>query len=45
MRRCYFDPRPFVEKLIPLVAMTGQSLPMDQLLVETGANRRDNLRF
>lgn len=27
----FVDPRPFVEKLIPLVAMTGQSLPMDQL--------------
>jgi hypothetical protein len=27
----FIDPRPFVEKLIPLVAMTGQSLPMDQL--------------
>ena len=27
----FLDPRPFVEKLMPLVAMTGQSLPMDQL--------------
>jgi len=27
----YLDPRPFVEKLLPLVAMTGQALPMDQL--------------
>ncbi len=27
----FLDPRPFVEKLIPFVAMTGQSLPMDQL--------------
>ena len=27
----FVDPRPFVEKLMPLVAMTGQSLPMDQL--------------
>ncbi len=27
----FVDPRPFVEKLIPLVAMTGQSLPMNQL--------------
>jgi len=27
----YLDPRPFVEKLIPIVAMTGQALPMDQL--------------
>ena len=27
----FLDPRPFVEKLIPLVAMTGQSLSMDQL--------------
>ena len=27
----YVDPRPFVEKLIPIVAMTGQTLPMDQL--------------
>jgi hypothetical protein len=26
----FLDPRPFVEKLMPLVAMTGQSLPMDQ---------------
>lgn len=27
----FLDPRPFVEKLMPLIAMTGQSLPMDQL--------------
>ncbi len=27
----FVDPRPFVEKLMPIVAMTGQSLPMDQL--------------
>jgi len=27
----FLDPRPFVEKLMPLVAMTGQSLPMNQL--------------
>src|SRR4051794_11393432 len=27
----YVDPRPFVEKLMPIVALTGQSLPMDQL--------------
>jgi hypothetical protein len=27
----YLDPRPFVEKLLPLVAMMGQALPMDQL--------------
>ena len=27
----FLDPRPFVEKLMPLVAMTGRSLPMDQL--------------
>jgi hypothetical protein len=27
----FLDPRPFVEKLMPLVAMTGPSLPMDQL--------------
>jgi hypothetical protein len=27
----YIDPRPFVEKLMPIVAMTGQTLPMDQL--------------
>lgn len=27
----FLDPRPFVEKLMPLVKMTGQSLPMDQL--------------
>ncbi|HEY3661534.1 MAG TPA: hypothetical protein VGL24_00095 [Chthoniobacterales bacterium] len=27
----FFDPRPFVEKLLPFVAMTGQSLPLDQL--------------
>ncbi len=27
----FLDPRPFVEKLLPFVAMTGQSLPMDQL--------------
>ena len=27
----FLDPRPFVEKLMPFVAMTGQSLPMDQL--------------
>ncbi|MDQ3415203.1 MAG: hypothetical protein M3480_09610, partial [Verrucomicrobiota bacterium] len=27
----YLDPRPFVEKLLPFVAMTGQSLPMNQL--------------
>ncbi len=27
----FIDPRPFVEKLMPLVAMTGQSLPLDQL--------------
>lgn len=27
----FLHPRPFVEKLLPLVAMTGQSLPMDQL--------------
>ena len=27
----FVDPRPFVEKLLPFVAMTGQSLPMDQL--------------
>jgi hypothetical protein len=27
----FLDPRPFVEKLIPVIAMTGQSLPMNQL--------------
>ncbi|MEO6971493.1 MAG: hypothetical protein ABI217_11430 [Chthoniobacterales bacterium] len=27
----FLDPRPFVEKLLPIVAMTGQALPMDQL--------------
>ncbi len=27
----FLDPRPFVEKLMPLVAMTGQSLPMNQM--------------
>jgi hypothetical protein len=27
----FVDPRPFVEKLLPIVAMTGQSLPMGQL--------------
>jgi hypothetical protein len=27
----FVDPRPFVDKLMPIVAMTGQSLPMDQL--------------
>ena len=27
----FLDPRPFVEKLMPLVALTGQSLPMNQL--------------
>ena len=27
----FVDPRPFVEKLLPLVALTGQALPMDQL--------------
>jgi hypothetical protein len=27
----FLDPRPFVEKLMPLVAMTGQSLALDQL--------------
>ncbi len=27
----FLDPRPFVEKIMPFVAMTGQSLPMDQL--------------
>ena len=27
----FVDPRPFVEKLMPIVAMTGQSLPMGQL--------------
>ncbi|MEO5718520.1 MAG: hypothetical protein ABIR29_08115, partial [Chthoniobacterales bacterium] len=27
----FLDPRPFVEKIMPLVAMTGQSLPLDQL--------------
>lgn len=27
----FLDPRPFVEKLMPLVALTGQSLAMDQL--------------
>jgi hypothetical protein len=27
----FLDPRPFVERLMPLIAMTGQSLPMDQL--------------
>jgi hypothetical protein len=27
----FLDPRPFVEKLMPVVAMTGQSLPMNQL--------------
>ncbi len=27
----FLEPQPFVQKLIPLVAMTGQSLPMDQL--------------
>ena len=27
----FVDPRPFVEKLMPIVAMTGQALPMDQL--------------
>ncbi|HEX5176227.1 MAG TPA: hypothetical protein VFV83_04315, partial [Chthoniobacteraceae bacterium] len=27
----FLDPRPFAEKLMPLVAMTGQSLPIDQL--------------
>ena len=29
--RIFVDPRPFLEKLLPLVAMTGQSLPLDQL--------------
>ncbi|CAN5570954.1 hypothetical protein BH20VER3_BH20VER3_13520 [soil metagenome] len=28
----YLDPRPFVEKLTPLIALTGQSLALDQLL-------------
>jgi hypothetical protein len=27
----YLDPRPFVKKLVPLIAMTGQSLPLNQL--------------
>ena len=27
----YVDPRPFVEKLMPIVAMTGQTLPVDQM--------------
>lgn len=27
----FFDPRPFVEKLMPIVAMTGQGLPINQL--------------
>ena len=27
----YLEPRPFVEKLMPLFALTGQSLPLDQL--------------
>jgi hypothetical protein len=27
----YVDPRPFVKKLVPLIALTGQSLPMNQL--------------
>jgi hypothetical protein len=27
----FLDPRPFVEKLMPVIAMTGQSLPMNQL--------------
>jgi hypothetical protein len=27
----FIDPRPFVEKLVPIVAMTGKALPMDQL--------------
>ncbi len=27
----FLHPRPFVEKLMPFVAMTGQSLPMEQL--------------
>lgn len=27
----FLEPRPFVEKLMPVIAMTGQSLPMDQL--------------
>jgi hypothetical protein len=27
----FLDPRPFVEKLVPLFAMAGQSLPLDQL--------------
>ncbi|MEO5754290.1 MAG: hypothetical protein ABIR38_06250 [Chthoniobacterales bacterium] len=27
----FLDPRPFVEKLMPIVALAGQSLPMDQL--------------
>jgi hypothetical protein len=29
--KIFLDPRPFVEKLMPLIAMTEQSLPMDQL--------------
>jgi len=27
----FLDPRPFVERLLPLVAITGQTLPLDQL--------------
>ncbi|MEO8438835.1 MAG: hypothetical protein ABI540_01310 [Spartobacteria bacterium] len=27
----YLDPRPFVQKLLPLIAMTGQSMPLHQL--------------
>lgn len=27
----FVDPRPFVEKLLPIVAMTGQALPLEQL--------------
>jgi hypothetical protein len=27
----YVDPRPFVQKLVPLIAMTGQSLALNQL--------------
>ncbi len=27
----FVDPRPFMEKLIPLIAMTGQSVPMNQM--------------
>ena len=36
----FLDPRPFVEKLMPLIAMTGQSLPMNQLQpTKAGAQR------